>query len=75
MDTGDPVARLGQSAGLVEQNQIDEPDLLESWSDQAYLIQSAIDAWTTVGGSSALEASIKRAAVTLAQSARVGGFG
>ena len=45
----------------------EEPDLLESWSDQAYLIQSAIDAWTTVGGSSALEASIKRAAVTLAE--------
>jgi Mg-chelatase subunit ChlD len=43
----------------------EEPDLLEGWSDQAYLVQSAIDAWTAAGGSSALEASIRRAAVTL----------
>ncbi len=43
----------------------EEPDLLEGWSDQAYLIRSAIDAWTTSGGSSGLEASIERAAVEL----------
>lgn len=43
----------------------EEPDLLEGWSDQAYLIASAIDAWTTEGGSSFLMASIKRAATAL----------
>ncbi len=32
MDTGDPVACLGQRPGLVEQHQVDDPDLLESES-------------------------------------------
>ena len=45
----------------------EEHDLLEGFSDQAYLIQSAIDAWTTEGGSSFLQASIERAAATLAR--------
>jgi Mg-chelatase subunit ChlD len=43
----------------------EEHDLLQGFSDQAYLIQSAIDAWTTEGGSSFLQASIERAAATL----------
>ena len=48
----------------------EEPALLEDWSDQAYLIRSAIDAWQLGGGSSYLEASVIRAAETLARPRR-----
>lgn len=40
----------------------EEPNLLQGFSDQAYLVRSALDAWSTQGGSSYLEASIRRAA-------------
>jgi len=40
----------------------EEPDLLESWSDQPFLISGGMDAWTSPQGSSAMEASIRRAA-------------
>jgi Mg-chelatase subunit ChlD len=39
-----------------------EHELLQGWSDQAYLVRSAIDAWVTQGGSSALEESLEHSA-------------
>ncbi|MEZ4597343.1 MAG: VWA domain-containing protein [Chloroflexota bacterium] len=55
--------RPGQEA--VQVFPFEEPALLETFSDQAYLVRSAVDAWTTQGGSSYLEASIRRAAAEL----------
>ena len=43
----------------------EESSLLADWSDQAYLIAGAMDAWSTTGGSSGLRASIVDASALL----------